>query len=121
MIKTKYQFENWKKVEEQRLAEVPKTAIGQSRAVLGGKFIEQIAPYLPEFKYYPTETSFIRGPIDLIVFSWLSARDPHEVVFIEVKTGKSKIAMTGRERKSRKLVGAGRVRWELIYRPMCYG
>jgi len=102
LIKKKYQFENWKRVEEQRLAEVPQAAIGQSRAVLGGKFIEQIAPYLPEFKYCPTETSFIRGPIGLSVFSWLSARDPHELVFVEAKTGNSKIALAGRERKSRK-------------------
>jgi predicted Holliday junction resolvase-like endonuclease len=98
------------------LGEVRKAAIGQSRAVLGGKFVEQMAPYLPEFKYDPTEARFIGSPIDLIVFPGLSADDPQEVVLIEVKTGKSE-KLTGRERKIRDLIQAGKVRWESIYRP----
>ena len=95
---------------------VRKNAIGQSRAVLGGKFVEQMAPYLPEFKYDPTEARFIGTPIDLIVFPGLSADNPREVVFIEVKTGRSE-RLTMREKKIRELVEAGKVRWESIYRP----
>jgi predicted Holliday junction resolvase-like endonuclease len=116
LIKTWCKFQNWKKAEEQRLGIVRKTAIGQSRAVLGGKFVEQMAPYLPEFKYDPTEARFIGTPIDLIVFPGLSGDNPREVVFIEVKTGRSE-RLTSRERKIRELVKAGKVRWESIYRP----
>ena len=51
------------KVEEAR-----RDAIGRSRAVLGGRFTEQMAPYLPEFRYDPTEARFIGSPVDLVVF-----------------------------------------------------
>lgn len=78
--------------------------------------MEQMAPYLPEFKYDPTEARFIGTPIDLIVFPGLSVDNPREVVFIEVKTGRSG-RLTGREKKIRELIEAGKVRWESIYRP----
>ena len=116
LLKTSHQFESWKRTEEQRLGEARKAAIGQSRAVLGGKFVEQMTPYLPEFKYDPTEARFIGSPIDLIVFPGLSLDNPEEVVFVEVKTGKSQ-KLTVRERKIRELIEAGKIRWELIYRP----
>ena len=55
-----------------------KEAVAQSRAVLGGRFTEQMAPYLPEFRYDPTEARFIGGPIDFIVFPGLSSGEPPE-------------------------------------------
>lgn len=79
--------------------------------------MEQMVPYLPEFKYDPTEARFIGSPIDFIVFPGLSANDPEEVVLVEVKSGKT-ARLTERERKIRDLVEAGKVRWELIYRPV---
>jgi predicted Holliday junction resolvase-like endonuclease len=116
LLKLRHQFEEWKRTEEQRVEEARKAAIDQSRAVLGGKFVEQMAPYLPEFKYDPTEARFIGSPIDLIVFPGLSTGEPEEVVLIEVKTGKSE-RLTVREKKIRELIEAGKVRWETIYRP----
>lgn len=99
-----------------RLKEERKEAIGRSRSVLGGKFTEQMAPYLPEFKYDPTDARFIGSPIDLVVFPGLATGEPTEVVFIEVKTGKSS-RLPSRERKVKELIEAGKVRWEPIYRP----
>lgn len=101
---------------EQRLKEARREAIEKSRAVLGGKFTEQMAPYLPEFKYDPTDARFIGSPIDLVVFPGLATGEPTEVVFIEVKTGKSS-RLPSRERKVKELIEAGKVRWEPIYRP----
>ena len=115
LFKARREFKQWMEMEEQRLDEVRKQAIEQSRAVLGGKFTEQMAPYLPEFQYDPTEARFIGSPIDLVVFPGLAAGEPTEVVLIEVKTGKSG-RLTGRERKIEELVKAGKVRWELIHR-----
>ncbi len=115
LSKARREFQQWRETEEQRLEEARKQAIGQSRAVLGGKFTEQMAPYLPEFKYDPTEARFIGSPIDLVVFPGLSAGEPTEVVLVEVKAGSSG-RLTGRERKIEELVKAGKVRWELIHR-----
>ena len=99
----------------QRIQFARAEAIGQSRATLGGLFTEQLSPYLPEFRYDPTDARFLGSPIDLIVFRGLSSDTPEEIVFIEVKTGKN-AKLTKRERRVRELVEERKVRWELIHR-----
>lgn len=112
LLRTKHEFEEYKKQEAKRLDEARRRAVEQSRAVLGGKFAEQLTPYLPDFRYDPTEARFIGSPLDFVVFPGLAQGEPREVVFLEVKTGKSKL--TPAERKLQKLIEAGKVRWELI-------
>jgi predicted Holliday junction resolvase-like endonuclease len=114
-------FRQWQEAEWQRWEGERKKAvseaIGQSRAVLGGKFTEQMAPYLPEFGYDPTEARFIGSPIDLIVFPGLSRGEPEEIVIMEIKTSKT-AQLTPQERKIRQLVEDGMVRWELLQKPL---
>ncbi len=114
LLRTKYDFDEYRKHEAERLGEARQAAIEQSRRVLGGKFVEQLTPYLPEFKYDPTEARFIGSPLDFVIFPGLAQGEPREVVFMEVKTGKSRLTST--ERKLQKLVESGKVRWELIQR-----
>jgi predicted Holliday junction resolvase-like endonuclease len=113
-------FRHWLETEiealEQEKQRIRRAAVIQSRAVLGGKFVEQLAPYLPEFRYDPTEARFIGSPIDLIVFPGLAAGEPKEIVIMEIKSGKS-CQLTPQERKIRQLVEDGMVRWELIEKP----
>ena len=116
LVKERGEFRRYEEEELSRRQEIREEAIRESRRVLGGKFTEQMTPYLPEFKYDPTEARFIGSPIDLIVFPGLAEGEPTEVVLIEVKTGKSG-RLTPKERKVRELIDAGRVRWELIYKP----
>ena len=99
-----------------RVEEARRDAIGRSRAVLGGRFTEQMAPYLPEFRYDPTEARFIGSPVDLVVFPGLSSDKPREIVFVEVKAG-ARGRLSQREQRIRELVEAGKVRWELMHRP----
>jgi|TARA_B100000315_G_scaffold223872_1_gene229018 predicted Holliday junction resolvase-like endonuclease len=113
-------FRQWREAELQ-LWQVEKEraqreAVSQSRAVLGGKFTEQLAPYLPEFRYDPTEARFIGSPIDLIVFPGLASGNPQEIVIMEIKSGKNR-QLSPQERKIRQLIEDGMVRWELIERP----
>lgn len=116
-LKLAIRFRQWQETERQRweveIKKAREDAVARSRAVLGGKFVEQLAPYLPEFKYDPTEARFIGSPIDLIVFPGLASGNPQEIVIIEVKSGKSSL-LTPEERKIRQLVENGMVRWELI-------
>ena len=119
-LKFERKFKQWQKTKELRWAEEKekalKEAIAQSRAVLGGKFTEQMAPYLPEFKYDPTEARFIGSPIDFVVFPGLAKGDPEEIVIMEIKTGKTG-QLTPQQRKIRQLIEDGMVRWELIQKP----
>ena len=113
-------FREWQETEtlrwEAEMEQARKSAITQSRSVLGGKFTEQIVPYLPDFKYDPTEARFIGSPIDLIIFPGLARGDPEEIVIMEIKTGRT-AQLTPQERKIRQLIEEGMVRWELLQKP----
>lgn len=87
-----------------------KDAINKSRAVLGGNFSEQLAPYLPNFKYLPTECRFLGKPIDLLVFKGMDNKEINEVVFVEIKSGKSKLNKS--EKNLKEAIEKKRVRWE---------
>ncbi len=119
-MKWERRFRNWQQAEELRwqeeMAKAAKSAVTQSRAVLGGKFTEQMAPFLPEFNYDPTEARFIGSPIDFIVFPGLSQGDPREIIIMEIKSSKNS-QLTPAERKIRQLIEDGMVRWELIRKP----
>lgn len=95
---------------EEQIPGIKKDSIERSRASLGGQFSEQLAPYLPNFKYRPTECKFLGKPIDLIVFEGLDEKDVREVVFVEVKSGGSELNTV--QRKIRDAVKEGRVRWD---------
>lgn len=75
----------------EKIPEIRETAIKQSRAVLSGQFSEQLAPYMPDFPYKPTEARFIGKPVDFIVFKGMDEKKIEEVVFVEIKTGQSKL------------------------------
>jgi len=82
----------------------------RSRSTLSGKFLEQLGPFLPNFPYDPTEVRFIGSPIDCLVFPGASSEECEEVVFLEVKSGKSVLSKV--QRRIRDAVQQGRVRWE---------
>ncbi len=84
---------------QDKIPEIRETAIKQSRAVLSGQFSEQIAPYMPDFPYKPTEARFIGKPVDFIVFKGMDEKKIEEVVFVEVKTGKSELSKVERSLK----------------------
>ena len=112
-------FRAWQEEEMQKwqgtIALERKNAVSQSRAVLGGKFTEQMVPYFPDFKYDPTEVRFIGSPIDMVVFPGLAKGDPEEIVILEIKTGKS-AGLTLAQKKIRSLIEDGMVRWDEVYR-----
>ncbi len=85
---------------EEKIPSLREDAIKQSRAVLSGQFSEQIAPYLPDFPFKPTEARFIGKPIDFVVFKGMDKQNIDEVVFIEVKSGQSQLSKIQKSLKS---------------------
>ena len=94
---------------QQQISEHRADAISRSRAVLTGQFSEQLAPYLPGFLYSPTECKFNGKPIDFDVFNGLDQKNVSEIVFVEVKSGKSRLSST--ENSVKDAVLNGRVKW----------
>lgn len=88
-----------------------KEAIMQSRAVLGGQFSEQLAPFLPNFNYSPTECRFIGKPIDFICFKGMDNKNIEEIIFVEVKSGK-KSQLSQQEKNLKHAIDNRKVRWE---------
>lgn len=104
-----------KLIDLKNLSSVKKETLKKSRAILGGQFAEQIAPYLPEFPCNPGDVTFIGKPIDFIAFPGSAeGKEINEILFIEVKTGNSKLSE--RERQIKKAVESGRVKY-IIYNP----
>jgi len=94
-------------------AELPihrKDAVLRSRAVLSGQFSEQLAPFLPDFNFNPTECKFLGKPIDFIVFKGADDKEIKEVIFVEVKSGKSKLSNV--EKSLKEVIENKKVRWE---------
>jgi len=87
----------------------------RQRAVVGGQVSEQLAPYFPDFPYSPSEARFIGKPIDFLVFPGMDDKAIEKVVFVEVKTGSSRLSP--QERKLKEAVEAGRVEWLTYRRP----
>ena len=96
--------------ESGKLEGIVKARLKQSRATLGGLVTEQIAPLLAEFPFDPGDCRFIGKPVDFIVFRGMNSDGISEVVFVEVKTGKSK-SLNPQERRLREVIQSGKVRW----------
>ena len=94
-----------------------KDAINRSRSVLTGQILEQVAPYLPNFPCNPEDAKFLGRPVDFIGFVTskadenlpLEERRIKEIVFIEVKSGKS--VLTKREKEVKNAIESGRVKY----------
>lgn len=102
MLRDRY----WQKEVEN----IRKDAVKRSRAVLGGQFSEQLAPFLPDFNYNPTECRFLGKPIDFIVFPGMDGKEIKEVVFVEVKSGNSSLSTV--ERQLRDVIKEKKVSWQ---------
>jgi len=92
-----------------QIPEIREDAIKHSRAVLSGQFSEQLAPYLPDFPFKPTEARFIGKPIDFVVFRGMDEKKIDEVVFVEVKSGQSNLSNV--ERSLRNAIQNKDVSW----------
>lgn len=93
-----------------RVRDERKDAVKRSRAVISGHVAEQLAPYLPNFPWNPGEARFIGKPVDFLIFKGLEDRRVEEVIFVEVKSGGSRLSPV--ERSLRDAVQQGRVSWK---------
>lgn len=104
-------FRDWMQQEEKRIRE---DAIKRSEAVVTGKVTEHLIPFFPDFKYNPKNVRFLGTPVDLVIFDGLSEGEVKNIVFVEVKTGKT-ANMSTRERQVRDCVQNKNVIWEIIH------
>ena len=87
-------------------------SVSSSRRSLVGKFIERFVPFLKKLPYQPSDMHFLGQPVDYIVFQGLHEDKIDKVIFVEVKTGKSKL--TKREKSLKETIEKKRVDWKEI-------
>ena len=108
-------FNEWKEREEKNIKE---SAIQHSLSTIIGKVGEHIAPVVIFANYgiNPKDLRFLGTPVDYIGFKGLSDGELEEILFIEVKSGKTK-NLTERERQIKDIVEARKVKWVFIHLP----
>jgi len=94
-------------------AEMRKDAITRSQNVTRGKVAEQIAPYIPDFKYDPRDLRFLGSPVDYVVFNGLTSGVLHNIVFLEIKNGKY-ARLSRREREVQDVLGLKGAGYEIL-------
>jgi len=95
-----------------KLKKQRKSAVSRSRSVVLWQVSEQIAPLLPKFPYSYKDLMFLGKWVDYMVFDGLSEWHMDEVVFLEIKTGRS--GLNKNERLIKSCIDAWRVRYELL-------
>ncbi len=101
---SKYEKEIYTLIKDNR-----KDAIKRSRSVISGLLNEQLAPYLPNFPYKPSEIKFFGKPIDFVVFKGMDSGKIEEVVFVEVKTNTS--GLNNMEKSLKEAINNKKVKW----------
>ena len=78
---------------------------------MGGVFSEQVAPFLPDFPkdLKASEARFIGKPVDFLIFKGMDEQNISEVVFVEVKSGKSQLSVS--EKALRDVIREKKVSW----------
>lgn len=94
-------------------ARIRRDAVERSEAVVRGRVTEHLLPFFPNFPYNPRDARFLGSPVDFVVFSGLSAGCLDEIVFVEVKSGRS-ASLSSRERMVRDCVEEGKVRYHIM-------
>lgn len=67
-------------------------ATTRSRSVLLGEVYEKVAPFLPEFPFAARDMVFLGKGVDCIVFDGLSEGKLERIVFLELKSGNSRLS-----------------------------
>lgn len=105
-----------------REKEIREDAIKRSKSVMLGKMWEQIVPhYRPtDFTFIPSDARFLGSPIDFIVFKGASEGEIEEIIFLEIKTAKSR--MNSQQVKLKKVIDSlgkeSKVKWKTINIPI---
>ncbi len=102
----------WKILKHTDIKKHRKDAIKKSRSVILWDIAEKIAPFIPKIDYNPKDMVFIWKWVDYIIFNWLSNWELKEIIFLEIKTWKSK--QNNNEKQIEKIIKLKKIKYDLI-------
>ena len=115
--KVNYQIKDIESTHKLEIKKARKESVDKSRAVMRGQATEHLAPYVMQ-DINPKDCRFMGNPIDYVVFDGLSdvtdkvTKDIKQVIFVDVKTGKSQLTTV--QRRIRDAIKDGRVSFQVI-------
>ncbi|HEX5083650.1 MAG TPA: Holliday junction resolvase-like protein [Blastocatellia bacterium] len=109
----------WFYQQVQRLQRELKIQPNRQRGIIKGQIEEQLYPLSDDCEYRPSQMRFMGNPIDFIVFhepEGMNGKgdDQVEIVFLEIKTGGSRLSR--KQQRIKQAVLDGRVFWRTICR-----
>lgn len=81
----------WKIIKYKTLKNERELSIKKSKSVILWEVYEKVLPFLPNFPYAPRDMTFVGKGIDYIVFDGISEWNLKKIIFLEVKSGSSKL------------------------------
>ncbi len=93
----------------QHIKKYRQQAVKQSKAVTLGYVNEKLAPLLPNFPYNYKDLMFLGKWVDYLVFDWLSSDRIKNIIFLEIKSGGSRLNKN--EQMIKEAIDAGRVKY----------
>lgn len=106
-------LERANKLLVQKEKEMRADAITRSKRTLRGKVYEHLVPFEDDFGFNPQDCRFLGAPVDYLVYDGLSEGALERIVFLEIKTGHSRL--TTRQRLVKKTIEEGEVEFQ-VYR-----
>ena len=101
----------WKIVKNSEVKKHRKDAVKKSRSVILWEVAEKVAPFIPQIPYNPKDMTFIWKWVDYVVFDGLSNWNLKQIVFLEIKTGKSN--QNTNEKQIEKIINLKKIKYEL--------
>jgi predicted Holliday junction resolvase-like endonuclease len=89
-----------------------RNAIKQSKAVNLWNISEQLAPVMPDFPYHIKDMVFIGKGFDYLVLDGLSEWNLRQIIFLEIKTWRSR--QNRNERMIQQVINTKLVRYEIM-------
>lgn len=100
----------WKIIKHSVLKNERALSIKKSKSVILWEVYEKVLPFLPNFPYQPRDMTFVGKWVDYIVFDGLNEWNLRKIIFLEVKSGSSKL--NGNERMIRDIILQNKVEYK---------
>jgi len=102
----------WKIIKHFEIKKHRNHAVSRSRSVILWESYEKLVPISKSIPYTPKDMNFLWKWVDYVVFDWLSEWNLKRIVFLEVKTWKSR--QNKNEKQIEKIIKEKKISYELI-------
>jgi len=102
----------WKIIKYTELKKERQKSVKKSRSVILWESYETLAPFMKDINYHPKDMNFLWKWVDYVVFDGLSNWELKQIVFLEIKTWKSRQNLN--EKQIEKIIKDKKIKYEIV-------